>query len=63
MLVHKFGGSSLATAAQDYSDTLELIKRDDIELVIKHITWATGADKLPLIVIKCCYSNYQKVSS
>lgn len=31
MVVHNFGGSSLATAVQDYSDTLEFIKRDDIK--------------------------------
>ncbi len=41
MVVHKFGGSSLATAAQDYSDTLELIKRDDIEFSYQAHNWAT----------------------
>lgn len=46
------GYDLLGFAIDGVGDIVELIKRDDTELVIKQISGATGADKLPLIVIK-----------
>lgn len=41
------GYDLLGFAIDGVGDTVELIKRDDTELVIKQISGATGADKLP----------------
>ncbi|MBK2094525.1 homoserine kinase [Francisella philomiragia] len=41
------GYDLLGFAIDGVGDTVELIKRDDAELVIKQISGATGADKLP----------------